>query len=59
MPTSKTYEPATIYDVRIARPVSTAGVKLLPRQRHEMTGVFLNDLVAREGADVVSDASAR
>lgn len=58
--TTKTagYDAATTYAVRLARPATVAGHKLLPRHRHEMTGEFLTTLTETEGADIVASATA-
>ena len=51
-----TYVANRIYQVQIAKPVTVAGHLFLPRHQHEMTGEFLNRLIAENSADVVASA---
>lgn len=54
--TAPAYEPAATYDVRITKVASVNNLRLLPKNRHTMTGAILNQLVAEHGADLVDAA---
>ncbi len=58
-PKPKPYEPGVIYDVRLTRLVRQPGMRLLPRDQHEIEGAALNAIVAAEGEDVIGAADPR
>ncbi|MGO4735985.1 hypothetical protein AB4099_05540 [Bosea sp. 2KB_26] len=53
------YQPDAEYDVRLARVVRYGGLKLLPRNACVLTGAALNEIVEREGEDVIDAATSR
>ncbi|HWW46542.1 MAG TPA: hypothetical protein VNZ94_01730 [Xanthobacteraceae bacterium] len=57
-PSAPAYEPALQYDVVLKAPVTISGLKFLPLDQHEMSGAFLNRIVA-EHPDAVESAVAR
>jgi hypothetical protein len=51
------YEPEAEYKVKLARPVTIAGGRVLrPLNEHIFRGAYLTKLVAKEGSDVVDTA---
>lgn len=50
------YDPDAHYRVRLTRPVTVIGVRLLPLDAHVMRGDFLSLVIAEAGADVVDSA---
>ena len=49
-------DPDARYVVRIARPLTVGGARLLPREDHTMTGAFLRAVIDEEGRDAVRRA---
>jgi hypothetical protein len=58
-PKAPRYQPGVIYDVTLTRPVRVGGLRLLPRNAHEIEGDALNALAKAEGEDVISAAAPR
>lgn len=50
------YEEGSRYAARLSRIARIGGIRLLPRNDHELTGEALNRLVEAEGADIVASA---
>lgn len=55
---AKNFDPERRYDVQLTRIVRVGGLKLLPRNQHQLTGAALNALVAEHGEDIVDATSA-
>ena len=55
--TTPTYEPDAEYSVRLTRPVTVAGGKIIrPLSPVTFRGAYLTKLVAKEGTDVIDTA---
>ncbi|WP_158874002.1 hypothetical protein [Antarcticirhabdus aurantiaca] len=50
------FDDEAAYDVTLTRLVKVVGIELLPRDKHEMRGGFLNRLVEENGRDAVDTA---
>jgi hypothetical protein len=50
--TAATYEPDTIYEVRLRRPVTIEGAELLPINLYQMTGSSVALIAPEDIADV-------
>lgn len=50
-------EESATYTVTLKRPVFRGSRKLLPRDRHRLRGFVLQEIIDREGEDVVDHAS--
>lgn len=53
------YEPERSYRVRLTRIAKIGGLRLLPRNEHELSGAALNALVAEHGTEIVDAADPR
>lgn len=53
------YDPETIYDVRLSRTVMVGRARIKPLGEHQITGATLNAIVDEEGADAIVSANPR
>lgn len=53
------YDPETIYEVRLSRTVMVGRARIKPLGGHQMTGATLNAIVAEEGTDAIVSADPR